>query len=161
MLILRLLLLALYLCGFSMFFGCQDTKITHPVNTNPFSKEKNIYLQSLKICSLEPMTGFYRNGYCESGPDDTGVHSVCAVMTEAFLRYCLENGNDLISPVPERNFTGLKPGDKWCVCADWWNAAHAEGIAPSADLDASHIKTLEYIEKSVLEDNVPVEGIRN
>jgi uncharacterized protein (DUF2237 family) len=88
---------------------------------------KNVFGENLMLCSSSPMTGYYRNGCCETGEDDRGTHTVCAVMTEEFLTFSKSKGNDLSTPRPEWNFPGLKPGDKWCLCASRW-------MAPSAGL---------------------------
>lgn len=121
----------------------------HPVNSNPWRHEKNIYLQGLQLCSLEPMTGFLRNGYCETNANDEGSHTVCAIITDSFLQFTLNKGNDLIS-AQKNGFPGLKRGEKWCVCAEWWRAAELNGPAPSVDLRATHIKSLQYISKAKL-----------
>lgn len=97
------------------------------------------------------MTGFYRTGYCQTGPEDFGAHVVCAEMTEAFLKFSTERGNDLSTPRPEFNFPGLKPGDRWCVCAARWKEAEEAGCAPPVALNATHERVLEIVELSVLE----------
>jgi uncharacterized protein (DUF2237 family) len=106
----------------------------------------NVFGEPLASCSVEPKTGFYRNGCCETGPDDLGTHTVCAVMTEEFLIFSYKKGNDLITPRPEYSFPGLKPGDKWCLCASRWIEAYRVGKAPKIVLEATHEKTLDYIE---------------
>ena len=95
-------------------------------------------------CSTEPLTGFYRNGCCDTGADDAGVHTVCCVMTEEFLAFSVAQGNDLVTPRPEYNFPGLMPGDRWCVCAARWREAFDAGAAPSVVLAATHARTLEW-----------------
>jgi uncharacterized protein len=105
----------------------------------------NVFGEKLISCSTEPLTGFYRNGCCETGPDDLGTHTVCAVMTKEFLEFSLGRGNDLITPRPEYAFPGLVPGDKWCLCASRWAEAYKAGIAPKLVLEASHEKTLDYV----------------
>jgi uncharacterized protein (DUF2237 family) len=97
------------------------------------------------------MTGFYRNGCCETGGDDHGVHTVCAVMTEQFLEFSKRMGNDLSTPIPHYQFPGLKPGDKWCLCAARWQEAFEAGMAPNVNLQSTHIRTLEFVELSDLE----------
>jgi hypothetical protein len=97
------------------------------------------------------MTGFYRNGCCETGGDDHGVHTVCAVMTEEFLEFSKRMGNDLSTPMPHYQFPGLKPGDKWCLCAARWQEAFEAGMAPNVNLQSTHIRTLEFVELSDLE----------
>lgn len=106
---------------------------------------KNVFGENLMTCSTEPMTGYYRNGCCETGEDDFGTHTVCAVMTKEFLEFSLSRGNDLITPRPEYAFPGLKPGDKWCLCASRWVEAYREGVAPKVILEATHEKTLQYV----------------
>jgi hypothetical protein len=91
------------------------------------------------------MTGFYRNGLCESEKDDRGVHTVCVKITSEFLAYSKSAGNDLSTPVPEFDFQGLKPGDHWCLCASRWVEAMNEGFAPLVDLEATHERTLEFV----------------
>jgi uncharacterized protein (DUF2237 family) len=90
------------------------------------------------------VTGFYRNGCCDTGPDDFGIHTVCAVMTEEFLDFSLSQGNDLLTPVPPA-FPGLRPGDQWCVCAPRWKEALGAGAAPPVVLESTHIGTLEWV----------------
>lgn len=105
----------------------------------------NVFGETLIPCSTDPMTGYYRNGCCETGPDDFGTHTVCAVMTKEFLEFSLSRGNDLITPRPEYAFPGLIPGNKWCLCATRWLEAYKAGVAPKIVLEASHEKTLDYI----------------
>ena len=97
------------------------------------------------------MTGFYRNGCCETGGDDHGVHTVCAVMTAEFLDFSKRMGNDLSTPMPHYNFPGLKPGDKWCLCAARWQEAFEAGMAPQVNLQSTHVRTLEFVELADLE----------
>jgi uncharacterized protein (DUF2237 family) len=111
---------------------------------------KNVFGEALIPCSLDPMTGFYRNGCCETGSDDLGTHTVCAVMTEEFLLFSKSRGNDLITPRPEYIFPGLKPGDKWCLCALRWLEAHRKDCAPPVILEATNEKTLNLIPLDVL-----------
>ncbi|WP_291777166.1 DUF2237 domain-containing protein [Cecembia sp.] len=106
---------------------------------------KNVFGEELLNCSTDPMTGYYRNGCCETGEDDLGTHTVCAVMTREFLEFSLSRGNDLITPRPEYVFPGLKPGDKWCLCASRWVEAYKVGLAPNIVLEATHEKTLQFI----------------
>jgi len=91
------------------------------------------------------MTGFFRDGYCRTGPGDFGVHVVCAQMTEEFLQFSKSVGNDLITPRPEYNFPGLKPGDRWCLCAARWKEAFDAGVAPPVILEATQISALEFV----------------
>ena len=91
------------------------------------------------------MTGFYRDGYCRTGPGDTGLHTVCAVMTEKFLEFSRSRGNDLITPHPEWDFPGLRPGDKWCLCVSRWQEALEADMAPPVDLEATHSSAVEFV----------------
>ncbi len=105
----------------------------------------NVFGKKIELCSTNPMTGFYRNGCCETGPNDYGTHTVCAIVTDEFLRFSKERGNDLSTENPEYNFKGLKNGDKWCLCVSRWIEAHEAGCAPKVILESTNIKTLEYI----------------
>jgi uncharacterized protein (DUF2237 family) len=98
----------------------------------------------LAPCSADPVTGFYRNGCCDTGPGDYGSHTVCAVMTAGFLAFSKEAGNDLSTPRPEFDFRGLRPGDRWCLCAPRWKEALAAGHAPMVVLEATHQGALDY-----------------
>ena len=111
---------------------------------------KNILGTNLEVCSLNPITGFTRSGCCETGPEDLGQHTLCAEVTDEFLQFSKLQGNDLMTPRPEFNFTGLKPGDRWCLCASRWLEALEEGIAPPVILEASHEKALEIIDLAEL-----------
>ena len=111
---------------------------------------KNILGTNLEVCSLNPITGFTRTGCCETGPEDLGQHTVCAEVTDEFLQFSKLQGNDLMTPRPEFNFTGLKPGDRWCLCASRWLEALEEGIAPPVILEATHEKALEIIDLAEL-----------
>ena len=106
---------------------------------------KNVLGGELKTCSNSPLTGFYRDGCCNTGADDVGVHIVCVQVTEEFLDFSKAVGNDLITPMPMFNFPGLKPGDQWCVCVSRWVQAFEAGVAPPVDLEATHISTLEFV----------------
>ena len=107
--------------------------------------EKNILGTELVSCSIDPITGFYRDGFCKSFPNDPGEHTVCAHLTNKFLIFSKELGNDLITPRPEFDFPGLKEGDQWCLCADRWLQAYELNIAPNIFLEATHISFLEKI----------------
>lgn len=104
----------------------------------------NVLGTPLEACSLDPMTGYYRNGCCDTGSEDKGVHIVCAIMTEEFLTFSRERGNDLTMPVAMFEFPGLKPGDRWCLCADRWREAKDAGCAPEVVLEATHARMLEW-----------------
>ena len=108
-------------------------------------KQTNVLGTELEDCSIDPMTGFYRDGCCNTGPGDTGTHTVCSVMTDEFLEYSRSKGNDLITPRPEFDFPGLKAGDAWCLCAMRWEEARQAGCAPRVKLTSTNIKTLEMI----------------
>ena len=99
---------------------------------------RNVLGGSLELCSLNPMTGFYRDGCCDTGAEDFGSHTVCAIMTDAFLEFSKRRGNDLSTPMPEFGFRGLKAGDRWCLCAPRWQEAFAAGEAPRVVLRATH-----------------------
>ena len=111
---------------------------------------KNVFGSDLITCSESPKTGFYRDGCCNTGPQDKGVHTVCAIMTEEFLEFSKSRGNDLSTPKPQWNFPGLKPGDRWCLCAPRWLEAYQAGKAPLVKLEATHEKTLDVIEMDTL-----------
>ncbi|MCU0450572.1 MAG: DUF2237 domain-containing protein [Bernardetiaceae bacterium] len=111
---------------------------------------KNVLGGPLKVCCLNPRTGFYRTGKCETGPQDLGSHTVCARVTEEFLTFSKAVGNDLSTPRPEYDFPGLQPGDGWCVCAARWKQAFDAGYAPPVDLEATHERALEVVPLSQL-----------
>lgn len=106
----------------------------------------NVLGGALAPCSTEPMTGFFRDGCCSTGPMDHGVHVVCAILTAEFLDYSRAQGNDLITPRPEYAFPGLKPGDRWCLCAARWLEAYHAGVAPPVALGSTHQKALEIVD---------------
>ena len=112
----------------------------------PMEKQKNVLDSELQDCGIDPMTGFYRDGCCNTGPGDVGTHTVCAIMTNEFLEYSKSKGNDLITPRPEFDFPGLKAGDSWCLCALRWEEARQAGCAPRVKLTSTNIKTLEMVE---------------
>jgi uncharacterized protein len=114
---------------------------------------KNVLGGELEICCTSPMTGFTRNGKCETGINDMGVHVVCAQVTEDFLKFTKLQGNDLSTPAPEYGFPGLKPGDGWCLCATRWQDALKAGVAPPIVLAATHEKLLEYLPLEVLKEH--------
>jgi hypothetical protein len=106
---------------------------------------KNVLGENLKTCCTSPMTGFYRNRACETGPADIGTHVVCAEVTQDFLEFTRSRGNDLMSPAPHHGFPGLKPGDRWCLCVSRWKEALDAGLAPPVILAATHEATLKYV----------------
>jgi uncharacterized protein (DUF2237 family) len=110
----------------------------------------NVLGGPLGLCSADPLTGFFRNSCCDTGPQDVGRHTVCAVMTAEFLAMSKYLGNDLSTPRPEYRFPGLKPGDRWCLCAARFLQAHEEGAAPKVDLAATHARTLDVVPMDVL-----------
>jgi uncharacterized protein len=107
--------------------------------------DRNVLGGALAPCSTSPRTGFYRDGCCNTGSEDVGIHVVCARMTREFLHFERERGNDLVTPVPEFEFPGLKPGDRWCVCAARWREAFDAGVAPPVVLEATHEEALAVI----------------
>jgi len=116
------------------------------------AQARNVLGGELATCSTAPLTGVYRNGCCETGPDDPGMHTVCAVMTAPFLRFSMSVGNDLSTPRPEFDFAGLRPGDRWCLCAPRWKEALDAGHAPQVVLEATHEEVLAIAPLGVLKD---------
>lgn len=119
---------------------------------------KNVLGQPLIPCGTDPMTGFYRDGCCHTGASDVGIHVVCAVMNEPFLRFSRSRGNDLSTPMPQYQFPGLKPGDRWCLCAARWKEAYDAGIAPAVVLEATHISALEFASLEELQQHAHAVG---
>jgi uncharacterized protein len=107
------------------------------------AEAKNVLGTHLESCCTSPMTGYYRDGFCHTGGQDFGMHVVCAQVTAEFLEYTKQQGNDLSTAVPQFNFPGLKPGDKWCLCASRWQEALEAGVAPPVVLAATHARALE------------------
>lgn len=107
---------------------------------------KNVLGEPLEFCSIKPMTGFTRSGSCETGPEDAGNHTVCVQVTSEFLEFSRKAGNDLSTPLPEYGFPGLRPGDRWCLCAPRWQEALDAGAAPRVILRATHERALEAVE---------------
>jgi uncharacterized protein (DUF2237 family) len=110
--------------------------------------DKNLFGEPLEVCGTNPKTGYFRDGCCNTGPADQGTHTVCAIMTQEFLKFTKLMGNDLSTPVPLYKFPGLKPGDRWCLCVLRWMEAYDAGIAPMIIPEATNEKTLDYIEMS-------------
>ncbi len=106
---------------------------------------KNVLGTPLETCSTDPVTGYYRDGCCHTGAGDFGVHVVCAQVTEAFLSYTKAQGNDLSTPRPMYDFPGLKPGDRWCLCASRWREAYEDGVAPNVVLASTHEAALQVV----------------
>jgi len=107
---------------------------------------RNVLGGELESCGTDPVTGFHRDGCCTTDAEDAGVHTVCAVVTAEFLRFSVGVGNDLVTPRPEFGFPGLRPGDRWCLCASRWAQAHRAGVAPPVVLAATHARSLEWID---------------
>ena len=113
----------------------------------------NVLGGPLTVCSTDPITGFFRDGHCNTCASDTGSHTVCAIMTAEFLAFSKYVGNDLSTPRPEFNFAGLAPGDRWCLCASRFLQAHDEGCAPKVDLAATHKRALSTVPLEILQQN--------
>lgn len=113
-------------------------------------KAINVLGEPLLLCSEMPLSGFFRDGFCNTSKDDIGSHTVCIEVSQAFLQYSRFKGNDLTTPVPEFGFPGLKPGNRWCLCAARWLEAHQQQMAPRVHLMATHIKALEVIPLEIL-----------
>ena len=114
--------------------------------------DRNVLGGELEPCGLDPLTGFYRDGCCRTGPEDLGSHTICAVVTAAFLEHQNQIGNDLITPRPEYRFPGLAPGDRWCVTAANWLRAHEDGVAAYVVLASTHERALESVSLAALRD---------
>jgi uncharacterized protein (DUF2237 family) len=114
---------------------------------------RNVLGGDLQTCCTSPMTGFYRDGKCNTGAGDMGAHIVCAQVTEEFLTFSKARGNDLSTPVPAFNFPGLKPGDRWCLCALRWKEALDAGVAPPVILSSTHASAVEYVSLNELKAN--------
>ena len=115
-------------------------------------KQKNVLGEDLESCSTEPVTGWFRDGCCNTDENDRGLHTVCVKVSNEFLGWCKEAGNDLITPKPEFGFPGLKEGDKWCVCASWYARALEAGKGCPIYLKATHEKTLELVKMEKLKE---------
>ena len=127
-------------------------------NNNPQKSQKNVLGGVLQTCSMDPVTGFYRNGCCETDYNDYGLHTVCSKMTFEFLEYSKSVGNDLSTPRPEFEFMGLKPGDLWCLCAKRWQQAFEVGKAPKVKLSSTNIITLNICSLEDLKKHAINEG---
>lgn len=110
----------------------------------------NVYEEPLETCCEDPMTGFFRDGCCNTTDEDLGFHTVCVELTDDFLNFSKRMGNDLITPQPAFNFPGLKAGDRWCLCASRWLQAHQAGVAPRVHIRSTHKRTLEIVELKLL-----------
>ena len=111
----------------------------------------NVYGKELKTCCDNPKTGFFRNGSCDTCSEDRGLHTVCILATEEFLDFSKSVGNDLSTPHPEFNFPGVKPGNRWCLCAQRWQEAYEQGKAPPVFLESTHEKTLKIVDFNILQ----------
>jgi uncharacterized protein len=117
------------------------------------TQASNVLGSELETCCSDPVTGYYRDGKCNTGAGDYGAHVVCAQLTEEFLAFTKSQGNDLSTPVPEFNFPGLKPGDRWCLCASRWKEALDAGVAPPIVLQSTHASALEYVSLNELKQH--------
>ncbi len=120
---------------------------------NISSRPKNVLGTELQCCCTSPRTGFYRDGFCQTGPMDYGSHTVCAEVTAAFLEFSRSRGNDLTTPIPAYEFPGLKPGDRWCLCVSRWKEAYDAGVPPAVILEACHEKALAVVSLEQLEQH--------
>jgi len=111
----------------------------------------NVFGKPLETCCNDPKTGFFRNGLCDTCKEDQGVHTVCILATKKFLEFSKASGNDLSTPHPELQFPGVKPGDRWCLCAIRWKQAYDSGMAPPVFLESTHIETLKLVELNMLQ----------
>ena len=111
----------------------------------------NVFGKELEMCCNDPQTGFFRNGMCDTCREDQGIHTVCILATEAFLKFSKSVGNDLSTPHPEFEFPGLKPGNRWCLCALRWQEAYEQGKAPPVFLESTHEKTLDLVDFNLLQ----------
>jgi uncharacterized protein (DUF2237 family) len=124
-----------------------------PFDPTPQESNRNVLGGVLASCSAKPLTGFFRDGCCNTGPQDRGLHTVCAVLTKEFLAFSMSRGNDLSTPRPEFDFPGLKPGDRWCLCAARWKEAYDAGMAPRVVLAATHEATLRIVDLEALKQH--------
>ena len=115
-------------------------------------KATNVLGGELQTCSTDPLTGFYRDGCCNTGAQDVGLHLVCIEATDEFLAFSKSRGNDLSTPIPAYHFPGIKGGDRWCLCVQRWQEAHAAGYAPQVVLEATHISALEFVDLELLQE---------
>jgi len=117
------------------------------------TEPRNVLGGPLEVCSTDPMTGFFRDGCCNTGPQDVGTHVVCAQVTAEWLAFTKARGNDLITPRPEYNFPGLKPGDRWCLCVERWKEAVIAGVAPPVVLTATNQAALKAVDLKTLQSH--------
>jgi uncharacterized protein (DUF2237 family) len=129
-------------CGFDQVLSAKESnEIEYPIN---------VYGETLQHCSVDPMTGFFRDGCCNTNVHDQGSHTVCIEVTSEFLEYSRFQGNDLSTPVPEFGFPGLQPGDRWCLCAERWLEAQQQDMAPKIFLQSTHIRATDIIPLDIL-----------
>ncbi|MBR0655155.1 DUF2237 family protein [Plastoroseomonas arctica] len=132
--------------------------MTEPIDWLRGSGATNVLGGPLLPCSVAPLTGFLRDGCCNTGPEDLGLHVVCAEMTAEFLAFSISSGNDLSTPRPEYGFAGLKPGDRWCLCAGRWEEARRHGVAPPVLLESTHAAAISVCALSDLRAHAPPEA---
>ena len=125
--------------------------LIHRVALNIPAMARNVLGQPLVPCSLDPLTGFFRTGLCDTCGEDTGMHTICVQVTEEFLKFSFERGNDLITPMRQFRFPGLQPGDFWCLCLMRWVEAYQSGCAPLVKLEATHASVLEFVDLELLQ----------
>jgi uncharacterized protein len=121
---------------------------------------KNVLGTALQTCCTDPLTGFYRDGKCNTGPDDVGKHTICVLVNDEFLRHQASIGNDLITPRPEFGFPGLKPGNQWCVCIELWKKSYDAGVIGPARLEATHERALDVVSLEILLHSARLDGSR-
>jgi uncharacterized protein (DUF2237 family) len=124
-----------------------------PTGDTDVVTERNVLGRELELCGTDPVTGFFRDGCCNTGPDDRGSHTICAVMTAEFLDHQMRIGNDLSTPMPQFRFPGLVPGDRWCVTARNWLRAHQDGVAAPVVLASTHERALDIVPIEVLQEH--------
>jgi uncharacterized protein len=128
-----------------MFFQLCGGAAVSPITQPAPQPARNVLGQPLTACSFDPLTGYFRDGCCKTDETDHGTHVVCAVMTDAFLQFSLQRGNDLVTPRPQWQFPGLRQGDAWCLCALRWQEAFEAGVAPPVKLESTHAKALQVL----------------
>jgi len=131
----------------------EDRSIRGPTSDTASVPDRNVLGGELEPCGIDPLTGFYRDGCCRTGPQDRGSHTICAVVTGTFLEHQLRIGNDLVTPMPEYRFPGLVPGDRWCVTAVNWLRAHEDGAAAFVVLACTHERALEFVPLAALREH--------
>jgi uncharacterized protein (DUF2237 family) len=132
------------LCGIVLIFSSQSI-VAQTTKNKKTTMATNVLGTELEACCFDPLTGYFRDGFCKTRTDDVGTHVVCAVVTQDFLTFTKSQGNDLETPVPQYNFPGLKPGDKWCLCVLRWKEALDAGFAPPVVLASTHKIALKYV----------------